>query len=102
GAKTIISQLNTDDAQMLYQPMWKYRVLCLPYGFTTTIFKPEKPAQARTIDIGFRGDYYPAYVGHDDRDILLDQFNVAALAYNPNLKTDIQVGDRLETHEWAA
>lgn len=102
GAKTIVSQLNTDDAQLLYQPLWKDQIVCLPYGFTTALFTPTIPPSERPIDIGFRGDYYPAYVGHDDRDLLLDQFNGVAVERFTRLKTDIQVGERLDTPAWAA
>ena len=100
GARTLISQLNHDDAQVLYAPLWSHRILSLPYGFDPQTFKPTKAASEREIDIGFRGDYYPAYVGHDDRDLLLDQFDEKARAAR-TLKTDIQVGQRLDRLGWA-
>jgi hypothetical protein len=102
GAQTIISQLNQEDADLLYGPLWPGRVLSLPYGFTTATFRPEKPYAEREIAIGFRGDYYPPYVGHDDRDRLLDDFKGALAAAGSTLSTDIQVGERLNTAGWAA
>ena len=100
GAETLISQLNHDDAQVLYESLWPHRILSLPYGFDPQTFKPVKAASEREIDIGFRGDYYPAYVGHDDRDLLLNQFDDKAKE-SRTLKTDIQVGQRLDRLGWA-
>jgi spore maturation protein CgeB len=102
GARSIVSQLNRDDAELLYQPLWSGRILCLPYGFTTALFTPTSPPPERPIDIAFRGDYYPAYVGHDDRDLLLDQLNGLLRERYPQVKADIQVGERLDTRAWAA
>lgn len=101
GAGTLVSQLNSDDAAILYQSLWSKRILSLPYGYNPNIFKPEKLPAERRIDIGFRGDYYPIYVGHDDRDLLLDAFNERVKAF-PHVRTDIQVGQRLDHHGWAA
>ena len=100
GARTLISQLNHDDAQVLYASLWSHNLLSLPYGFDPQTFKVIKAASEREIDIGFRGDYYPAYVGHDDRDLLLDQFDEKAHA-SRTLTTDIQVGQRLDRLGWA-
>jgi len=101
GAKTLVSQLCQDDATLLYQNLWAGRVLSLPYGFTPQAFKPEKTAAQRSIDIGFRGDYYPPYVGHDDRDLLLDSLNTQ-LQNRAGVRVDIQVGQRLDRTGWAA
>lgn len=99
GARWIISQLLLETAEVLYRPHWKHHVLSISYGFDPHIFKPTKLASERPIDIGFRGDYYPAYVGHDDRDILLDQFNDQVKS---QVRTDIAVGQRFNHLEWAA
>jgi hypothetical protein len=101
GARWLISQLTEDASQMLYQSLWDGKVMSLPYGFNPQVFKPTVALAERPIDIGFRGDYYPAYVGHDDRGILLDSFKEAMAAY-PEITTDIQVGQRLDHHGWAA
>jgi hypothetical protein len=101
GARTLISQLNDDDAQALYASLWTHRILSLPYGFDPQTFKPIIASTEREIDIGFRGDYYPAYVGHDDRDLLLNEFDEKAKE-SRTLKTDIQVGQRLDRLGWAA
>lgn len=100
GCRWLISQLNGDDAELLYRPIWQHQVLSLPYGFDTRAFQPTQPADQRSIDIGFRGDYYPSYVGHDDRDLLLDAFNERLRAY-PEIKADIQVGERFDRLGWA-
>ena len=100
-AGTLITQLNLDDAQLLYGESWSKDLISLPYGFTTEIFKPQKESTDRDIHIGFRGDYYPAYVGHDDRDLLLDAFNKKVATYD-HVNTDIRVGERLDTKGWAA
>ncbi len=101
GARWIISQLNLEDAKVLYKPHWNHRILSLSYGFDPDVFKPTKPAAERPIDVGFRGDYYPPYVGHDDRDLLLDQFKAAVQNKN-GVRTDIEVGQRFKHLEWAA
>lgn len=101
GARWIISQLNLEDAKVLYHPHWNHHIASLSYGFDPEVFKPTQSAAERPIDVGFRGDYYPPYVGHDDRDILLDKFK-EAVQNKPGVRTDIEVGQRFKHLEWAA
>lgn len=100
GANWIISQLLPDSAEMLYKPLWDGRIFSLPYGFNPQVFKPTRALAERDIHIGFRGDAYPMYVGHDDRGILLDNFKDRMTHY-PAIQTDIQVGQRFDHHGWA-
>ncbi len=101
GARTLVTQLNLDDAQMVYPLQNKQRLLSLPYGFTPSAFAPSCPIAERSIDIGFRGDRYPEYVGHDDRDILLDAL-AERLTERDDVRADIRVGERLARQAWAA
>jgi len=101
-ADFLVSQLCAEDAHLLYKDLWDGQLLSLPYGFDPQTFKPTTPHDQRSIHIGFRGDYYPAYVGHDDRDLLLDDLSRRLQKDHPATKADIQVGQRLERVEWAA
>lgn len=99
GARWLVSQLLPESAETLYRPHWKHEILSISYGFDPEVFKPTQPTAERSIDVGFRGDYYPAYVGHDDRDILLDKFKDAVKS---RARVDIEVGQRFKHLEWAA
>jgi len=98
GADAIISQLCDDDASLLYQQLWQRQILSMPYGVDLADFQPHTPFTDRPIHIGFRGDYYPSYVGHDDRDLLLDAFHDRV--QDRPIHTDIQVGERFDRLGW--
>ena len=100
GARFLISQLNTDDARMVYDT-WAHEILCMPYGLNPTAYQPVTVPEDRLIDVGFRGDYYSAYVGHIDRNLLLDRFKDEVLNRYPNTRVDICVGQRFERDDWA-
>src|SRR5690606_22771310 len=90
GVRFLVSQLNNDDARMVYDA-WTHEILSLPYGLNTITYQPHKPTHERSIDIGFRGDYYSPYVGHTDRNLLLDSFNAEVTQRYPDARIDICV-----------
>jgi len=98
GATMLISQLTHDAAQTVYSGLWDKQILSVPYGVDITDFHPQVPLKERPITIGFRGDYYPAYVGHDDRDLLLDDFKNRI--EDKAINIDIKVGERFDRHRW--
>jgi spore maturation protein CgeB len=100
GARFLISQLTLQDAQSVYET-WPHQILSLPYGLNPQVYKPQVPVSEREIDIGFRGDYYASYVGHNDRNLLLDEFNAVLKKRYPNMRVDIEVGERYGRQQWA-
>ncbi len=101
GARVLLTQLNLEDAQMVYDLAPGKSLLSLPYGFTPQTFAPGPPLAQRPVDMGFRGDYYAPYVGHDDRNLLLDDL-AARLAARDDVRADIRVGERLYSAGWVA
>ena len=100
GARFLISQLNLDDAKFIYE-MWPHQILSLPYGLNPQVYQPRIPMSEREIDVGFRGDYYASYVGHNDRNLLLDEVKDALRERHPKVRVDIAVGERYGRDEWA-
>ena len=103
GATVLASQFPQDVAQRLYgRPNFGGLVLAMPNAVDTEAFKETVPWSERPIDIGFRGDPYPIYLGHDDRERLTTYFQKHAA--DLGLSADIVVSrdDRLTEPEWNA
>jgi len=102
-ATHIASQFPQDVAEHLYKKsLFKGHILSMPNAVDNRLFNPQKTWKERTIDIGFRGDPYPIYLGHNDRERITSYFQKEAPLVG--LKTDIVVSRdcRLNEIEWNA
>lgn len=103
GCAYLLSQLPQDVAEKLYGPFFAGKVLSIPHALNDLIYQPSIPMAERRIDIGYRGEKYPLYLGHDERGQLF-QF-LSEKAEQHSIRTDIQFGrgnkKRLPRKEWA-
>lgn len=101
--RAIFTQLPDDVAQKIYGPYFKGDIVSVPHGLNENAFQNITPLEKRTIDIGYRGEKYPFYLGHNERDILFEK--LAHQTIKPELKTDFSAGRgrgrRLPRTQWA-
>lgn len=97
GAEYVCSQLPLDTAQWLYGQIPGLEVLGVPHALNPDVFFPQNNEE-RTTDIGFRGDFYPNFIGDSGRNDFIYYFlnNGNSLGLN----CDIQ-RLKVERKEWA-
>jgi hypothetical protein len=104
GCAVVFSQLPLDVAQKLYGPYFAGKVLSIPHALNEKAFSPSIELKNRINDIGYRGEKYPLYLGHDERAAMFDSFEKRAAA--DGLKVDFASGrgkgKRLNRTGWAA
>ncbi len=100
NAQFLLSQLPEDVAKQLYGPVFSGKIIPVAHALNDKAFTLQTPMMQRTIDIGYRGEKYPYYLGQNDREVL---FNAVK---DKNLRLDIAAGrgkgKRLVRAEWAA
>ena len=99
GADFVGTQLPLEAGRWLYDDTGA-RVLALPHAANEQVFRRDRPAEERPIDIGGRSFRYPVYIGDDDRNRVYDRF--AVLGPQAGLKVDIANNARLDRTAWAA
>jgi hypothetical protein len=100
NAHVIVSQMPQDVVTAFYGPHFKGICLSVPYCLDPDVFQPIVADAGRSVDIGFRGDPYPIYLGHNDRQKILD----IARDYGPRsgLRIDVNADrkSRLGKVDW--
>ena len=99
GANYVGTQLPIETGRWLYAGTGA-RVLALPHALNERVFRPEKPAPSRPIDIGGRSARYPAFIGDNERNRVHDLF--VGVAPRAGLRVDIDSGNRLDRSGWAS
>ncbi len=74
-------------------------VLPVPHAANERVFRRDKPAELRSVDLGARSFRYPVYLGDDQRNRVYDLF--ARLGPAAGLRVDIANDRRLGRTEWA-
>jgi len=103
GISMLVTMNPDPRVQKMYENAIGCRVACLPSsGVDSQIFFPDKPIERRAIDIGYRADRSPFYLGHDERWEIANFFKRVAI--NLGLKVDISLDfkDRLDSLGWAS
>ncbi|HTE91305.1 MAG TPA: hypothetical protein VK639_20305 [Terriglobales bacterium] len=102
GIKLLISQSNSPAVHRLYRERLKCAVAGIPSaGLDTTVFYPQIPWGERPIDIGYRSDESPIYLGHTERRQIADYFLAQGPRYGLNMNISLKQGDRFAEPEWA-
>jgi hypothetical protein len=102
GVAMLISQTNSPAVHALYRERLGCQVTGLPNtGLDSELFRPELPASERPIDLGYRADESPKYLGHDERRRLADHFIGRAREYGLSVDISLAPDDRLAEREWA-
>lgn len=89
--KLLVTMTPNPVVHALYRERLGCRITNIPSaGLDKNIFYPTADRQERPIDIGFRAEDDPLYLGHQERRTIAEFFIKSAYAYN--LKVDIAVG----------
>jgi hypothetical protein len=99
GADWGVTQMPLEAGQYLYADC-AAAVLALPHAANESVFRRDKPDEARSIDLGGRSFRYPVFLGDDDRNRVCDFF--AELGPATGLRVDISTESRLDRLGWAA
>lgn len=97
GADFVASQLPPATAAWLYAECERTRLLHAPAALNPARYHPLQVP--REVDVGFRGDLYPHFIGDDERTRILEYFRLHATEHG--LSADIRYG-RLAGAEWHA
>lgn len=98
----LVSQSTSSRVHAMYHARLGCDIVSLPNGgLDTDVYKPMRAASERSIDIGFRAEENPLYLGHDDKRVLADTFDVEGP--KRGLKVDISLDrkDRFDEVGWA-
>lgn len=97
GADYVASQLPPAAASWLYAECAEARVLHAPAALNPARYHPLR--SPREVDVGFRGDLYPFFIGDDERTRILEYFRLHAAEHG--LSADISYG-RVAGPDWHA
>lgn len=99
----LVSQSGSEAVLQLYRRRLGCAVCGIPNtGLDETLFAARTPRAERPIDLGYRADDAPPYIGHQERREIGEYFAAAANRYG--LKVDISTNPRARftEPEWAA
>lgn len=102
-AAMLISQSNLSAVHELYQQRLGCRVTSMPNtGLDPELFALRTPRRERPIDLGYRADDGPAYLGHRERRELSEYFIAAAARWRLTVDISLNPQRRFIESEWAA
>ena len=102
GISLLVSQSNSPSVHRLYRQRLGCAVAGIPSaGLDTALFYPQTPYRERPIDIGYRSDESPIYLGHTERRQVADYFLEHGPRYGFTLDVSLRQADRFGEHEWA-
>lgn len=93
----VATQLLQEAGQYLYGNSGAH-IISVPHALNPAAFKPGPVHTARCLDLGVKGYRYPAYLGDDDRNRLLNHFQDRAHEFG--LDVDISYDQRLSREDW--
>lgn len=97
-ADYVCSQLPIESARWLYEPCGGAQILPMPHALNPKAYRPG-PTAGRTIDLGFRGAFYPHFIGDVERTRLITEIQLEGP--RRGLACDIRAGT-VPKAEWAA
>ncbi|RLC07279.1 MAG: hypothetical protein DRH43_11840 [Deltaproteobacteria bacterium] len=92
-ADYVASQLPEKAAKWLYEDCTHSRIVLVPHGLNSKIYKPLRDPLSRRVDIGFIGDRYSLAVGDIERTKLAEYFSQND--FWPGMTKDIRIGRKL-------
>jgi hypothetical protein len=103
GIALLVSQSNSRRVHRLYQERLGCTVVGIPNtGFDPNVFDATTDPDARPIDLGYRADDAPAYLGHNERRRIADAFRDRAAGLGLRVDISLDPADRLVPADWAA
>jgi hypothetical protein len=103
GIALLVSQSNSPAVHRLYRDRLGCAVVGVPNtGVDLEIFRPVSDPDARPIDLGYRADDSPAYLGHNERRRMAEYFQQHAAELGLRVDVSLNPADRLNERDWAA
>ncbi|HUQ86852.1 MAG TPA: glycosyltransferase [Vicinamibacterales bacterium] len=99
----LISQTQSPEVHALYRNRLGCAVAGVPNtGLDESLFTPTSRVEDRPIDLGYRADDAPFYLGHRERREIADFFTTHAATYGLKVDISMKSADRFNESGWAA
>jgi hypothetical protein len=99
----LVSQSTSPDVHALYRQRLGCAVIGIPNtGLDPSVFFPASDPDTRPIDLGYRADDVPLYLGHNERRRLAEFFIEHADRFGLRVDISLDPAQRLREREWAA
>ncbi len=103
GVALLVSQLHDPKAHDLYRERLRCEVAAIPSGgLDKELFAPRTQWAGRSVDIGYRAQESPLYLGHAERRELAERVAVAAARHGLAADISLDPADRFDERGWAA
>jgi hypothetical protein len=100
--RLLVSQCSSPAVHRLYRDRLGCEVVGIPNsGLDTDAFRPVCEQAQRPIDLGYRAQDAPFYLGHTERRDIAAYFETHAAAFGVNVDISLDAADRLTVPEWA-
>ncbi len=98
----LISQSSLPAIHELYRARLGCAVAGIPNtGLDPALFVARTPRASRPIDLGYRADDGPSYLGHQERRSIAEYFTGAAARYGLSVDISLRPADRFTETAWA-
>jgi hypothetical protein len=102
GIALLVSQSSSPAVHALYSGRLGCAVTGIPNtGLDTGMFAPTCPAAGRPIDLGYRADVSPAYLGHNERVEIAEYFRDHASRWGLTVDVSLDREARFDERGWA-
>jgi hypothetical protein len=103
GVALLVSQSTSAAVHGLYRERLGCAVTGIPNtGLDPEVFFPTSDPDGRPIDLGYRAEDVPLYIGHNERRQLAEFFTAHAGRYGLRVDISLDPAKRLAEPEWAA
>lgn len=103
AVRLLVSQSHSAAVHQLYRQRLGCEVTALPNtGYDPALFAPVTPDDERPIDLGYRADDVPVYLGHNERREIAGYFQARAARFGLTVDISLDPRDRFSEPQWAA
>ena len=103
GTALLVSQCQSPGVHALYRARLGCEVVGIPNtGVDPSVFRCTSDPDRRPIDLGYRADASPFYLGHDERRQLAGRFQRCAPGLGLSIDVSLRSEDRFAPAGWAA
>jgi hypothetical protein len=103
GIALLVSQSSSPRVHEMYRARLGCQVAGIPNtGVDPALFRPTSDPDTRPIDLGYRADDAPVYLGHNERRLIAECFRRRAPALGLRADISLNPADRFAGADWAA